>query len=171
MNSAMEDDALAQHIGRARELLRTARHAAMATVNADGSPHNTPYFFMCDDTLEHLYWGSHSESQHSKNILRTGQVFVVLYDMRERGGLYIRAEQAHMVEGEESAAALAVHNKLRARDGRPPIPDTYYADTKNPQRMWGAVPTNFWVNGAERDADGWITRDIRVEIWAKDLLT
>lgn len=167
----MADELLAQHIERARELLGTARHASMATVNDDGSPHNTPYFFMYDDTLDHLYWGSHPESQHSKNLLRTGQLFVVLYDMMERGGLYIRAEQGHMVEGEELAKALDVHNKFRARDGKLPIPEAYYAGTKSPQRMWTAVPTNFWVNGVERDADGWIARDIRIEVEAKDLLS
>jgi hypothetical protein len=33
-----------RRVKQARELLAMVQHAAMATVNEDGSPHNTPYF-------------------------------------------------------------------------------------------------------------------------------
>lgn len=61
-----------------KELVFTTRHAAMATVNDDGLPHNTPYFLMYDENLKHLYWGSHVDSQHSQNILRTGRSCLLL---------------------------------------------------------------------------------------------
>jgi hypothetical protein len=51
----MED--LAARIEQAKHLLNDVRFAAMATVNEDGTPHNTPYFFMYDETITHLYWG------------------------------------------------------------------------------------------------------------------
>jgi hypothetical protein len=160
---------LAQQIERAKELLRTVRHAAMATVNADGTPHNSPYFFMRDDRLEHLYWGSHPESIHSQNILRTGRLFVVLYDAQVRGGLYVEAANGHPVEGDELVTALAVHNALRAKEGRSPIPQAYYQGD-SPQRMWMADVGRLWVNGTLRDADDLVVRDIRTEITAVDLL-
>lgn len=155
-------------IDRARTLIKTVRHAAMATVNEDSSPHNTPYFFICDETLEHLYWGSHPDSLHSKNALRTGQIFVVLYDAMERGGLFIRADEAHITEGAELEVALSAHNARRVKDGKEPLPLSYYQE--GPQRMWVATTRHFWVNSAERNNEGQIIRDIRIEVTREGLL-
>jgi Pyridoxamine 5'-phosphate oxidase len=158
-----------QQIARAKELLNSVRHAAMATVNEDGSPHNTPYFFICGANLTHLYWGSHPQSQHSKNVLRTGQVFVVLYDALERGGLFIRADDARIAESVELDEALAEHNRRRALRSWGALPRGYY-ENENPQRMWVASTRQFWVNGTERGVDGLIARDIRTEIRKEDLV-
>jgi hypothetical protein len=158
-----------EQIERAKELLSVARHASMATVNEDGTPHNTPFMLMYDDTLEHIYWGSHPEAEHSKNILRTGQIFVALYDAVERGGLYIRANDAHQLDGAELDKALAIHNRLREARGQDQLPLSYYVGT-SPQRMWSAAIAQLWVNGTKRGEDGHITQDIRTEISATDLL-
>lgn len=158
-----------RRILRAKELLKTVRHAAMATVNEDGSPHNTPFRFLYDPKLEYIYWGSHPESVHSLNIIRTGQIFVVLYDAIQTGGLYIKAENGHVLKGEELKKALAVHNAARLKEGSQPLELTYYTGA-NSQQMWSAKITNFWVNGSVRDANGLIIRDDRQEITAKDLL-
>jgi general stress protein 26 len=48
------DESIPARITRAKELLASAKHAAMATVNVDGSPHNTPFFFIYDDQLEYI---------------------------------------------------------------------------------------------------------------------
>lgn len=140
----------------------------MATVNEDGSPHNTPYFFMCDDSLEYLYWGSHPDSQHSKNVARTGQIFVVLYDAMERGGLFIRADEAHATEGEELEKVLTEHNRRRAKDDKDPIPLSYYQS--GPQRMYMATTRQFWVNASRRDEAGNLIRDNRYEISRDNLV-
>lgn len=158
-----------EQIARAKQLLKEVRHAAMATVNQDGSPHNTPFMFMHDEMLEHIYWGSHPESEHSKNILRTGQIFVVLYDAVERGGLYIKATKAHQLDGAELNRALGVHNKLREARGQDTLPLNYYTGT-SPQRMWSASITRLWVNGTRRGEDGHIIKDVRTEISTADLL-
>jgi general stress protein 26 len=159
---------VATKIARAKELLRTVNHAAMATVNADGSPHNTPYFFLRSPDLHYLYWGSHPDSEHSQNVLRTGQIFVVLYDAMERGGLFIRADQAHAAEGIELEAALQIHNARRKAAGKDPLPLNYY-QAGSPQRMWVATTQQFWTNMVERDTAGHVIRDIRVEIQREDL--
>ncbi len=160
---------LDERIERARVLLKTVRNAAMATVNKDGSPHNTPYLFMCDEKLDHLYWGSHLDSQHSLNVNRTGQIFVVLYEANERGGLYIQADEAQEAEGEELMRALEIHNLIRIRDNNQPIPISYYTG-KGKRRMYMATPTNFWVNMTERDKNGLLIRDYRQEISKKQLV-
>lgn len=156
-------------INRARELLKTVRHASMATVNPDGSPHNTPYFFMYDASLAHLYWASHPSSQHSKNSMRTGKVFVALYDGNVKGGLYFRADGVHVAEGSELAVALEAHNAARVRFGKtPPVTLAYYQ--RGEQCMYTAIIRQMWVNLVEYDAAGQHLRDYRQEVVADDLL-
>ena len=141
----------------------------MATVNADGSPLNTPYFFMADAELRQLYWGSHPQSLHSQNILRTGQLFVVLYDAIERGGLYIEADGGHVLEGEELERALEIHNVRRAQYGGGPLELDYYVE--GPQRMWSARTHRFWINASERDdGSGLLIRDYRLEVDRAELI-
>jgi hypothetical protein len=159
-----------EKIDRAKELWHTVNHAAMATMNADGTPHNSPYFFLHDSDLTHLYWGSHPDSMHSQNVLRTGQIFVVLYDAMERGGLFIRADDAHMCEGDELEAALKVHNARRKVLGREPQLTLDYYRGDSPQRMWVATTRQFWTNGTERDANNLVIRDVRFEITRQQLL-
>jgi hypothetical protein len=167
---SLMNDERAAHIARANELLQAARHAAMATVNEDGTPHNTPFAFLYAKDLARIYWGSHPNSEHSKNILRSGQVFIVVYDAVERGGLYMKAKDAHPLEGEELDAALKVHNEVRASRGQDSLSLGYYLGD-SPQRMWSATPTIFWVNGAKRDKAGHVTEDYRDEVKREELLT
>lgn len=153
---------------RAKELLRTVRHAAIATVNSDGSPHNSPCYFLYRPDLKFLYLATHPDAQHTRNLLRTGQMFVVLYDAFERGGLYIRAEEPKELSGRNLHAALDINNQARARDGRSPLDINYYQSGE--QRMYSAVPINFWVNSSQRDANGKIIKDYRFEVTAEQLL-
>jgi general stress protein 26 len=157
------------HLTRAKELLKTAKHAAMATVNEDGSPHNTPYFFMYSPDLGKLYWGSHPESVHSQNIIRTGQLYVVLYDaFPPGGGLYIKAENGHATEDSELVEALAAHNAARSKFNKEPLDISFYE--QGPQKMWIADVTEMWINNTERDRNGVIVKDYRQPISAKELV-
>lgn len=152
-------------IERARQLLKNNRHAAMATVNADGSPHNTPFFFVYNDNFSHIYWGSHPDAVHSQNIVRTGQIFVVLYDSAKpkMGGIYISARNAHALSGDELTTGLAVHNTFRQQEGKQPLEANYYAKG-NPQQMYSADPVTCWVLMSENDQQGLRIRDYRQEI-------
>jgi len=154
---------------RAKELLRTAKYAAMATVNEDGSPHNTPFMFLYESDLSRIYWGSHPDSVHSKNIARTGEVFIVLYDAFESGGLFIKGHHAHALTGGELDAALMVHNRVRASRGQDLLKLGYYTG-KSPQRMWSAAPIAFWINGTKRDSEGNVAQDYREEVSQNDLV-
>jgi hypothetical protein len=162
------DEIIAAKIERAKELLHTSLHAAMATVNADGSPHNTPYYLMFSADLKYFYWGSHPESMHSQNVTRTGQAFVVIYEAQGHGGLFVRLQNAHAAKGGELKEALAAHNKHRGKAGNEPLPLQYYLD--GPQKMYKADTAQFWVSSASHDAKGLIIRDIRYEVGRKDLL-
>lgn len=160
---------LESKIERARELLATSRHVALATVNEDGSPHNSPVRFIYHPKLEYIYWGSHPDALHSKNITRTGKVFAVLYDRIEKGGLYIKAENAHELAGKELEGALEIHNSFREKEGVEPLNLDYYTGN-SPQRMWGGKVVNLSVNYKEVGSDGHLIKDGRIEINPEDLL-
>ena len=163
------DDLITARIERAKWLLVHAKHAAIATVNDDLTPHNSPYFFMASPDLKELYWGSHPASQHSRNILRTGQLFVVLYEAGKGGGLYIRAGKGRIAEGDELVRALERHNQLNTRHQKISLPLEYY-EGHSPQRMWIADTEQFWINAAKRDSLGLIIQDLRLEVKRIDLL-
>lgn len=162
------DESILARIVRAQTLLKTAQNAAMATVNLDGSPHNTPFLLIHDFTMEYIYWGSHPESLHCQNALRTGQIFVVLYESNAGGGLYICANDSKILEGVELERGLAVHNEIRASVGKKPISLDYYL-TGSSQRLFRAKTVDLYVNSAERDSNGYITRDYRHRITREQL--
>lgn len=95
-----------------RELLKTAKHMALATTNEDGSPHNTPLFYAIDFEMQKIYFASRKTSLHSQNIERTGQGFAVIYDSNEfTGGVYMKLENMGVVSDENIGQALSVYNK------------------------------------------------------------
>ncbi|HSX28561.1 MAG TPA: pyridoxamine 5'-phosphate oxidase family protein [Candidatus Saccharimonadales bacterium] len=158
----MPNPELLPRIERAKELLRTVRHAALATVNEDGSPHNSPVFAGFDEQLR-MYWASNPESQHSKNIARTGQGFIVLFDsLQKGGGLYLKVA-AHVVSDKALAEGVAAFNKARERILRESVVVEDFTHNAT-QRLYCAEPLTAWVNLAERDPDGKIVRDNRYEI-------
>ena len=156
-------------LNRAKELISTSRHISLATTNADGSPHNSPVRFYYDEKLENIYWGSNTEALHSQNILRTGQIFAVLYDRIEFGGVYIKCEGGHILEGKELEVGLEIANSFRVKEGEQKIALDYYS-AGSVQKLWSAKITNLWINIAVRDENGRILRDERAELERNILL-
>jgi hypothetical protein len=150
-------------LNRAKELIYTSRHISLATTNADGSPHNSPVRFFYDETLENIYWGSNAEALHSQNILRTGQIFAVLFDRIEFGGVYIKCEDGHILLGKELEDGLEITNSFREKEGQLKITLDYYAEG-SVQKMWSAKITNLWINMPVRDENGLILKDVRIEL-------
>jgi hypothetical protein len=156
-------------LNRAKELIHTSRHISLATTNADGSPHNSPVRFFYDEKLENIYWGSNAEALHSQNILRTGQIFAVLFDRIEFGGVYIKCEGGHILEGKELEVGLEITNSFRIKEGQEKIASDYYSEG-SVQKIWSAKITNMWINMPVRDENGRILKDERVELERNTLL-
>jgi hypothetical protein len=168
MASMTPETTFAQRVQRAKELLKTVRHAALATVNTDGSPHNSPVFSTWDGGLN-FYWASGQDTQHSQNIARDPRVFAVIFDsLGQGGGLYLQGT-AQPLEGEELTAALKVVNSTRATWQRPPVQAGHYSGT-SPQRLYKATRTHTWVNMTERNEQGLVVREYRKPITPQDLL-
>ena len=163
-----QDGSYQQRVARARQLLGTVRHAAIATVNANGSPHNSPVFSTWDADLN-FYWASGPATQHSQNIARDPRMFVVLFDsMQQGGGLYMQGRAAEL-GGTGLEGALKIINANRQKWGRQPVtPSDYSGDS--PQRLYKATRQATWVNVTERSASGGIVREHRREVAPHDLL-
>jgi hypothetical protein len=156
-------------LNRAKELIYTSNHIALATTNADGSPHNSPVKFFYDEKLENIYWGSNTVALHSQNILRTGQIFAVLFDRMENGGVYMKCEGGHILEGKELEVGLELTNSSRVKEGKEKVALDYYS-AGSIQKMWSAKISNLWINIPVRDENGFILRDERVELERNILL-
>lgn len=150
-------------LNRAKELIHTSRHISLATTNADGSPHNSPVKFLYDEKLENIYWDSNIEALHSQNILRSGQIFAVLFDRMEVGGVYIKCTDGHPLSGKELEVGLEITNSSREKEGKEKITLDYYSEG-SVQKMWSAKIANLWINMPVRDENGFIVRDERVEL-------
>ncbi len=109
------------------------------------------------------------EALHSQNILRTGQIFAVLFDRIEYGGVYIRCESGHVLEGRELEVGLGIVNSSRAKEGQQKITLDYYSPG-SVQKLWSAKITNLWINMTVRDENGFILRDERFELERNNLL-
>lgn len=131
---------------QARAIIDAISYVAIATVNENGDPWNTPvarYHFDDDYTL---YWASWAENQHSKNIRCNGKVFIVVYDStppnnQPSQGVYIQA-MAEEVTAENEAIEAA---KVFRNDPYNPSDGKEYLGNK-PRRIYRAVPQKIWVN-------------------------
>jgi len=153
-----------------KDLARHSRYATYATVNEDGSPHNSPMFYIPSERFDKLYMGTHPESLHAKNMVRTGQAFAVIFGRTPHGstGVYFKIENFHEVSEAELPEALAAHNAARALLGKDALPLEYY-QSPNPQRMYVGDIVEISTNDAERGSDGRLAKDVRFVIPASDL--
>jgi hypothetical protein len=147
---------------QAKAIISRIEYATVATVDADGNPWNAPVYVAYDDQYN-FYWGSHKDSQHSKNILHAPKVFLASYNSTALPGtgegVYINAICNELTEKDD---IIFAHGLIQAR--RNPIPywklEQFQADNA-PIRLYKAVPQGLCING-DTTIDGTYV-DIRVE--------
>lgn len=115
---------------QAKEVLQTARHGALATVDEEGVPLATPLHTFFDEKRGAVYWFSHPDSDHSRNILYRQYASLAIWISPEGApsqGVYIQG-YAEPVEGSDRAYAQELVERIAG--SFPPI----FADTV-PYRM------------------------------------
>jgi nitroimidazol reductase NimA-like FMN-containing flavoprotein (pyridoxamine 5'-phosphate oxidase superfamily) len=146
----------------AQKILNEIQYATIATVRSDGDPWNTPVFCAHDGYT--LYWSSHPDSVHSKNIAANNKAFIAIYNSKagqgEGIGLYIRAAVRILENTEEIAHALTLLGDRRGK----PFTHIEKFSNNGPQRIYEATPLQMWTNDAHRDIDGDFTEDFRREV-------
>ena len=159
-----------KRIAQAFQIVRATPIAALSTVSPGSKPHNSPVFMAFDANFNGV-WSSKIDSQHSQNIARTGEAFIVVYDSSgEQGaGLYIEAE-VHMLtkESPDFALALEVFREAKMLCGAPEPRANDFARPGG-QRLYLAVPKVLWVNYTTKDSHGKIVGDERFRVTAASL--
>lgn len=161
-----EDTHYIEQIRLAQNLLRTVRHASYATVNEDGTPHNSPLMLIYNDDLTKLYIGTFSAALHTRNLVRTGNTFAVIYDSftKSQGGVYITGINAHECQDNELVEALRVHNEARARHGSRPLELQRYQAPKPAQRMYAIDIQRIEIYSSLRSEEGLIISETRMPV-------
>lgn len=147
---------------RLRDMLSEVLHLALATVDQDGTPHNSPVF-AAFDSLGHFVWSSHPDALHSQNIARTGRTFITIFDSHNKGGgLYIDADAAE-ASGNDLQLALQIFNAKREHIGRSAMRLEQFLDDA-PQRLYIATARQIYANQSERSVEGFVIRDHRLPL-------
>jgi general stress protein 26 len=109
------------------KILETVKHIALATVNDDGSPHNTPLFYAVNEELKKIYFASRAESLHTINFVRDGRAFAALYDSNEfNGGLYLTITNGRKVYDDDMKEAVEVYRKQLDKWDNTALKDDFY---------------------------------------------
>jgi hypothetical protein len=118
--------------------------------------------------MDYIYWCSHPESLHSKNVFRTGKIFIVLFESNAGGCVYINADNAHEPEDEELERGLRIYNRMRVRDGKNEPNFKEYCGA-SPQRLYSAKVNKIYVNYSQWNSKGKFIKVIRHEISKEQL--
>jgi len=150
------------NLATAQKILADIRYATIATTDSSGEPWNTPVFYATENYT--IYWSSHPDSVHSKNIATNQKAYIVIYNSKatkdEDTGLYMQASVRMLEDGEEIRHAIEL---LGARRGKP-FEHIEKFMGHGPQRIYKATPIQIWINDAQQDADGDFIKDFRVEV-------
>lgn len=153
-----------------KELLAKVRHVALATVNEDGAPHNTPLFFIFSSDFKKFYMSTHPKSLHAKNVERARKGFAVVYDSAIfLGGLYLTLDNFKVLKDEDLVEGMKVYNETRARWEMKKSAISDYQDP-NERRLYSADIKKIEIYGSKETAEGKILNEQRIEILAEDLL-
>jgi len=143
------------------KILKTAQFCNLATVCEDGSPWNTPVFFVVDEN-QSIYWWSSLKAVHSKNILRDDRIYITILDPKatQNDGLavYMQGHAEVLEESSDLSTAMDLYNersvfvKLTAE----------ISSGEAPTRVFRAKPDNIWLNSGAKEGEYYV--DIRKKI-------
>lgn len=155
---------------RERQLLQSVRHIALATVNEDGTPHNTPLFFAINDTFDRLYFVSREASLHSQNFLKSGNAFAVMYDSNDfNGGLYITIKNGRLAAGTELQAGLSIFNQKCKAVDNDALPRNYHL-IKNGYRLFIGDITKIEKYQSIDDENGKLKEEARMIVSVEEIV-
>lgn len=132
---------------KARAILDRLNYITLATVDEHGRPWNSPVYCAYDHAYR-AYWCSHVGSQHSRNIRRNAQGFIVVYDPTVPPGTGIGAGvyiDAHCIELNHPDDIAVAYQIMQARCPRP-FRTLEGVQGDAPVRLYRADPRRIWMN-------------------------
>ncbi len=129
---------------RVKELIESNLYVTIATCNESKQPWNTPVYAIHDKELN-FFWRSWKKSEHSKNIEKNPNVFMVIYDTTRQLGqnhqrcVYIQAKAYEINNPKEAEFVASLFPKERQEP-----PGNFLGDKV--KRLYKAVPEKIWLN-------------------------
>lgn len=143
-------------------IFNTIRYATISTVDESGKAWAAPVWYVSDDQ-QTIYWWSPTATQHSKNIERSNDVYVTIFDSTapegEGLGLYIRA-QATLVPDEKLDEVISLYNestkifKLNRENTSGNAPTRLYQATPDTIQINDGIESDGYYQDIRRDAKG-----------------
>ena len=154
-----------KHAPRAREIIQRILYVTIASVSSEGKPWNSPVYSSFDSD-GNFYWISSPRSQHSRNLERSGNAALVIYDSTvpegTGEGVYIEATVAALNDPEDVATAL---RSLARRSDNEQMGEHLARLIKGDfVCAYRATPKQVWVNDDEKDEQGNYLYDVRVQL-------
>lgn len=100
---------------RAKYIIENVKLMTIATADVDGKPWVSTVGFSYDNSYN-LYWVSHKDHLHSRNIKSRPQVGIVIFGPippDDRDGVYFDAEAVELVAKKDIAIAITIMSKLQ----------------------------------------------------------
>ncbi|HSW78463.1 MAG TPA: pyridoxamine 5'-phosphate oxidase family protein [Candidatus Babeliales bacterium] len=142
-------------------ILASAEFCNIATACEDGSPWNTPVFFVTDND-QNLYWWSSLKAVHSKNILRDGRVYITILDpkatQKDALAVYIQGRATVLEDSLKIIDAMELYNKRSVFVKLTDDISSGYA----PTRLFEAKADNIWLNAEGKVGDYYV--DVRKRV-------
>ncbi len=132
-------------VERARQTLTAIANAALATVSADGTPWNSAIYVAFDATLT-FFWCSHNTAVHSRNLVASADVSLLLFDSTVPDGtghgVYVSGKAAELNDRAAIEHALTCVAKRRRQPVKPV--DDFMAPSV--RRAYAMIPEHIWTN-------------------------
>ena len=104
----------------AREVFSAGTYVVLATADHDGVPWSSPVWFATEDHRS-IYWVSHPDARHSKNIAARPEIALVVFDSTVAAGhgqaVYMTATAEQLTDPAAIERGLAVFSAEAERQG------------------------------------------------------
>lgn len=143
-----------------KDIFSRIRYATLSTADENGKAWAAPVWYVFDEQ-QTLYWWSPVNSQHSRNIERSSEVYITIFNSTapegEGLGLYVRAK-AEQVPDEKLDEVIKQYNSTTKK---------FKLNRENttgnaPTRLYQATPITIQVNDSV-ETDGFY-QDIRLDV-------
>lgn len=126
----------------------------IASVSEKGMPRNTPVWAAYDKNYT-FFWKSSRDSEHSQNIIKKSDVFVVVTDYDIKRAVYMEGKAYELNDEKEIKEVLEIFYK---RKGTPLEPASSVMN-ESIRRMYKFIPEKFYINTYSK-----IDGDKRIEL-------
>lgn len=138
----MTDDDLAKH---ALDLIDANLYLTLGTINPDGTPWTTPFYFAPAGHRE-FYWTSSNDARHSVNLGQRPRVSMVVFDSTVEpyhGRAVYATGEARELTGDELNPALEIYPRRDGRGATVLTPEDVTAPSL--YRLYRATVSHMWV--------------------------